>query len=206
LLADDHSLVAAGIRAMLDPVYDVVGTVDNGRALVEAAEQLKPEIILLDVSMPELNGVEAARRLRKLVPRAKLIFVTMHTDATVVREAMRAGGSGYVVKQSAPTELMTAIETVLKGRSYLTPLVTRDFVDGALATQTLTRSFGRLTARQREVLQLVAEGCSNKEIATRLGISPKTVEFHRSGILQTLRLKTTADLIKYAVRHRLVSG
>ncbi len=206
LLADDHSLVAAGLRSMLESAYEVVGTADNGRALVEAAGRLRPEVILLDISMPALNGIEAARQLRKLVPQAKLIFVTMHTDATFVREALRAGGSGYVSKQSAPKELVTAIEEVLHGRVYLTPLVTKDFVDHAMSSQTSSGPFGRLTARQREVLQLVAEGLCNKEIAARLDVSPKTVEFHKSKLVQALGLSTTADLVKYAIRHGLVAG
>ena len=154
---------------------------------------------------PELNGVDAARRLRKLVPRAKLIFVTMHTDATFVREALRAGGSGYVAKQSAPRELTTAIEEVLRGRTYLTPAVTRGFVNDALH-QPAAATPGSLTTRQREVLQLVAEGRSNKQIAAMLGVRPKTVEFHKSKLMRALSLTTTADLVKYAVRHGLVSG
>ena len=205
LLADDHSLVAAGLRSILESSYDVVGMADNGRALVQAAEQLKPDVILLDISMPELNGIEAARRLRKLVPRAKLIFVTMHTDATFVREALRAGGAGYVAKGSAPKELVTAIEEVLHGHTYLTPLVTKEFVEGALTNNTSETAFGGLTTRQREVLQLVAEGRCNKEIAARLSVSPKTVEFHKSNIARSLGLNTTADLVKYAIRHGLVS-
>jgi len=204
LLADDHSLVAAGLRSMLEPTYDVVGTVDNGRALVRAAERLKPDVILLDISMPELNGIEAARQLRKLVPDAKLIFVTMHTDATFVREALRAGGSGYVAKQSAPKDLVTAIEETLQGHTYLTPMVTKGFVNDSLR-QASAGPFGRLTTRQREVVQLVAEGHPNKEIAAKLGISPKTVEFHKSSIMQALNLRTSADLVRYAVKHGLVS-
>jgi len=190
---------------MLEPSYEVVGTADNGRALVQAARRLQPQVILLDISMPELNGIEAARQLRELVPHAKLIFVTMHTDATFVREALRAGGSGYVAKRSAPKELVTAIEEVLHGHTYLTPLVTKEFVEGALTSQASAAPFGRLTTRQREVLQLVAEGRSNKEIAATLDVSPKTVEFHKSNIVRALGLSTTADLIKYAIRHGLVS-
>jgi DNA-binding NarL/FixJ family response regulator len=206
LLADDHSLVAAGLRSMLESRFDVVGIADNGRALVQAAEQLRPDVILLDISMPELNGIEAARKLRKLVPDAKLIFVTMHTDATFVTEAMRAGGSGYVAKQSAPTELVTAVEEVLRGHTYLTPLVTKDFVGHTQTTRSSAASMGALTPRQREVLQLVAEGRCAKEIAETLSVSPKTVEFHKSNILRALGLHTTADLVKYAIRHGIVSA
>jgi DNA-binding NarL/FixJ family response regulator len=206
LLADDHSLVAAGLRSMLDSKFDVVGIADNGRALVQAAELLRPDVILLDISMPELNGIDAARKLRKLVPNAKLIFVTMHTDASFVREALRAGGSGYVTKQSAPAELVTAVEEVLRGHTYLTPVVTRNFVDQTLTGPSSAAPAGELTPRQREVLQLVAEGRSAKDIAESLGISPKTVEFHKSNVLRSLGLRTTADLVKYAIRHGLVSA
>jgi DNA-binding NarL/FixJ family response regulator len=206
VLADDHSLVAAGLRSILEGKFDVVGMADNGRALVRTAEQLRPDAVLLDISMPELNGIEAARQLRKLLPEVKLIFVSMHTDATFVREALRAGGSGYVAKQSAPAELATAIEEVLRGRTYLTPLVTKSFVEHTLTPESSTPSLGRLTPRQRVVLQLVAEGRSGKEIAARLGLSPKTVEFHKSNIMRALGLRTTADLVKYAVRHGLVSA
>jgi DNA-binding NarL/FixJ family response regulator len=206
LVADDHSLVAAGLRSMLEPTYDVIGVVENGRALVQAARQLEPDVILLDISMPELNGIEAARQLRKCLPSARLIFVTMHTDATVVAEALRAGCSGYVVKRSAPRELITAIEEVVQGRTYLTPYVTKDLMDEALAAHRPFDSFGRLSPRQREVLQLLAEGRSNKEIAATLGISQKTVEYHRAGIVRELGLSTTADLVKYALRHGLASA
>jgi len=206
MLADDHSLVAAGLRSMLESKFDVVGMSDNGRALVHDAKQLTPDVVLLDISMPELNGIEAARQLRKLLPRTKLVFVTMHTDATFVTEAMRAGGSGYVAKQSAPTELVTAVEEVLRGRTYLTPLVTRDFVDHTLTAHSSAAAIGGLTPRQREVLQLVAEGRSAKEIGERLRVSPKTVEFHKSNILRALGLRTTADLVKYAIRQGLASA
>jgi DNA-binding NarL/FixJ family response regulator len=203
LLADDHSLVAAGMRSMLEPSYEVVGTAENGRTMLQLAERLKPDVILMDISMPELNGIEAARQLRIITPKAKVIFVTMHTDATFVREALRAGGSGYVSKRSAPKELGTAIQEVLRGHTYLSPLVTKDFVDDT--QQSSAAPFGLLTTRQREVLQLVAEGRSVKEIATKLGVSPKTIEFHKSNIVQALGLHTTADLVKYAIRHGLAS-
>jgi len=189
---------------MLESKFDVVGTAEDGRSLILAAERLKPDLILLDISMPELNGIEAARQLRKLVPKAKLIFVTMHTDATFVHEALRAGASGYLTKRCRPAELISAIQEVLAGRVYLSPLVTRDFVDYTMSARPAA-PFGRLTARQREVLQLVAEGRSAKEIAETLHIAPKTVEFHKSGIMRALGLRSLPELVKYAIRHGLVS-
>lgn len=204
LLADDHSLVAAGLRSMLEPVCEVAGLAENGRALVQMAEALNPDVILLDISMPDLNGIEAARQLRKLAPHVKLIFVTMHTDATFVAEAMRAGAAGYVAKQSAPRELVAAIEAVMQGHTYLTPLVTRNFVDDVILGPDTATPFGKLTARQREVLQLVAEGHSNKEVAARLGVTPKTVEFHKANIAKALGVTATADLVRYALRHGIV--
>ena len=205
MLADDHALVLGGLRSMLEARFDVIGTAEDGRALVKAAEQSNPDVILLDISMPRLNGIEAARRLSKSLPESKLIFVTMHADATFVAEALKAGASGYVVKRSAPDELVMAIEEVLRGRTYISPLVTRDFVDTLLPGNALAGPFGKLTPRQREVLQLVAEGQSIKEIAETLHISQKTVEFHKSRIMLALALHTTADLVKYAVKHGIVS-
>ncbi len=205
MLADDHALVLGGIKGMLESSYDVVGVAEDGRQLVRAAEELKPDIILLDISMPQLNGIEVARRLAKSLPDTKLIFVTMHADATFVTAALKAGASGYVIKKSAPRELVKAIEEVRRGRTYVTPLVTRGFVDSVLAPYESSETFGRLTPRQREVLQLVAEGHSIKEIAARLFISPKTVEFHKSRIMKALGLRNTAELVKYALKHGIVS-
>ena len=205
MLADDHALVLGGLRSMLEAKFDIAGVAEDGRTLLRAAEQLKPDVILLDISMPQLNGIEVARRLSKSLPKSKLIFVTMHADATFVTEALRAGASGYVVKKSAPKELMTAIEEVLQGRTYVTPLVTKGFLESVLPRHVLLEQTGRLTPRQREVLQLVAEGQSVKEIADGLFIAPKTVEFHKARIMQALGLHSTAQLVKYAIKHRIVS-
>lgn len=196
LLADDHALVAAGLRKLLEPEFDVLGTAADGRALVAAAERLKPDLILLDISLPLLNGIDAARAVKKASPDVKIIFVTMHSDPNYVDEAFRAGGSGYVLKRSAASELVTAIGEVLAGRNYITPLVTAHPAPG--------RRTGELTPRQREVLQLVAEGRSTKEIAGILKISIKTVEFHKSGIMQKLSMHSTAELTRYAIDHGMI--
>jgi DNA-binding NarL/FixJ family response regulator len=203
LLADDHMLVIEGLRRILEGECEVVGAVEDGRSLLKAAEKLKPDIVLLDISIPLLNGVEAARRLRKTVPAAKLIFVTMHADATYVTGAFRAGASGYVLKRCASMELVSAIREVLKGHTYITPLVRRD-ISGAALGSPVGEVSGDLTERQREVVQLVAEGHSVKEIAAILSISFKTVAFHKSNVMRRLGMRSTAELTKYALDHGIV--
>jgi DNA-binding NarL/FixJ family response regulator len=207
-MADDHSLVLAGLRKLVETEGEVVGTVEDGRALVEEAQKLRPDIILLDISMPLLNGLDAARQLTKLVPEAKLIFLTMHATPTYATEAFKAGASGYLIKRSAASELKQAIQAVMRGQHYMTPLITKDVLaatlhhpEGQLRQQSVTT----LTPRQREVLQLVAEGKSAKTIASILHISVKTVEFHKARIMDLLDLHSTADLTKYAVAEGLVS-
>jgi DNA-binding NarL/FixJ family response regulator len=183
---------------------EVVGMVEDGRSLVEAAKRLRPDVILLDISMPLLNGLEAARQLRILVPDCKLIFLTMHASPTYATEAFQLGASGYLLKRSAASELGLAIKSVLQGQHYLTPLLTKEVLDSVLKPSTGERGEAastELTARQREVLQLVAEGHGTKEIATILNVSVKTVEFHKSRIMQHLDIHTTADLTKYAITH-----
>ena len=204
LMADDHSLILAGLRKLVEGECDVVGTVEDGRALVEAAQKLRPDLILMDISMPLLNGLEAARQLAKLVPESKLIMLTMHASPTYATEAFQAGASGYLLKRCAASELSQAIKSVLQGQHYLTPLITKDVLGSVFKPSTGER--GRLastalTPRQREVLQLVAEGRGTKEIATILNVSVKTVEFHRSRIMKQLDIHTTADFTKYAITH-----
>jgi DNA-binding NarL/FixJ family response regulator len=201
LLADDHTLVVEGLRKILEPECDVVGAVEDGRSLLEAAAQLKPDIILLDISMPLLNGVEAARRLRDTVPGVKVIFVTMHADATYVAEAFRAGASGYVLKRCASLELLHAIRQVLQGRAYVTPLIRKDLAELPAWPLGTGEASGELTVRQREVVQLVAEGHSVKEIAMLLKISSKTVAFHKTNVMRRLGIGSTAELTKYALEH-----
>lgn len=205
LLADDHALVLEGFKKLLEEYCEVVGAVEDGRALLEAAQKLQPDVIALDISMPYLNGVDAAQYLRKIVPQAKLIFITMHADQAYVSEAFKAGASGYLLKRSARSELVQAIEAVLKGNYYVTSLITKDLVLSTLAAshQPIIQT-NRLTARQREILQLVAEGLVVKEIAATLKISPKTVEYHKSKLMEQLDLHTTAELTKYALTHGFI--
>jgi len=200
LLADDHTLVVEGFRRLLEAEFDVVGVVEDGRTLLTAAARLRPDVILLDISMPLLNGIDAARQLRKTQPEAKIIFVTMHADPAYVAEALREGAAGYVLKRSAATELVTAIRQALRGRTYVTPLVRGQ---GWQRPRSRRRST-ELTPRQREVLQLVAEGRAAKQIAAILRISVKTVEFHKSRIGAQLGVHTTAELTRYALEHGIV--
>lgn len=204
LLADDHSLVAEGLCKLLEDEFDLVGAVGDGRALVAAAKLQRPDVILLDISMPLLNGVEAARQLQVAVPASKLIFVTVHSDSPYVVEAFRAGASGYLLKRSAASELVKAIHEVLHGNLYVTPLIAKSALAGILKVAGKRRPL--LSARQREVLQLVAEGHSAKEIADILRISPKTVEFHKSWIMKKLDLHSTAELTRYALEHRIANS
>lgn len=205
LLADDHLLVLEGFRRILEGQYELVGAVEDGRALLDAAERLQPDIVILDVSMPLLNGIDAAAQLKKICPSTKIIIVTMHADREYIRSAFEAGASAYVLKRSAVDELDQAIRAAIAGHSYITPLITKDMLSVFLSTASDTSSeTQRLTTRQREVLQLLAEGRTAKEIANILNISSRTVEFHKSQILAQLKLQTTADLIKYALTHGIV--
>jgi DNA-binding NarL/FixJ family response regulator len=208
LMADDHSLVLAGLRRLVAEEGDVVGMVEDGRALVEEAKKLRPDIILLDISMPLLNGLDAARQLTKLVPDSKLIFLTMHATPTYVTEAFKAGAAGYLVKQSATSELKQAIQAVLNGQHYMTPSVTKDMMGATLhptERPVCKRPVTALTPRQREVLQLIAEGKGTRSIASMLHISIKTVEFHRTKIMEELDLHSVAALTRYAISEGLVS-
>lgn len=207
LLADDHALVLEGFKKLLEDRCEVVGMVEDGRALLEEAARSTPDLVLLDISMPLLNGIDATRQLKKLLPDIKVIIVTMHADSAYLNEAFKAGASGYVLKRSAGSELIQAMESVLGGNFYVTPLLTRGLIDAAIGGAPLpaTRQIA-LTPRQREVLQLVAEGKTVKEIAQLLVISPKTVEFHKAQIMEQLSLRTTAELTKYAVAHGLTTS
>ena len=205
LLADDHSFILAGIRSLLEAHYDLVGEVSDGRSLVEAALRLRPDLTILDVTMPLLNGIDAARQIKKEWPNARLLFLTMHASTVYLREAVEAGGLGYVLKSSATEELRTAIQKVLKGQAYLAPSFDREVLETVQASiRKPGRSSVQLTGRQREVLQRIAEGRVNKEIATILNISVKTVEFHRGRIMGKLGVHSVAELIRWAVQAGLV--
>ena len=206
LLADDHALIVTGIKSLLEADCELVGQVADGRSLVEAALKLRPDLIILDIGMPKLNGLDAAAQIRKLWPEAKLLFLSMHANPVYLREALKVGGSGYVLKSSATEELRTAMRKILRGGIYVASAFSRDVLD---SLQTLSgrqpRSSADLTTRQREVLQLVAEGEGNKEIAVSLNVSVKTVEFHRGRIMRKLGVHTVAELTQFAFRAGLVS-
>jgi DNA-binding NarL/FixJ family response regulator len=207
-MADDHSIMLAGLRKLVEGTCEVVGAVEDGRALVEAAERLRPDLILIDISMPLLNGMDAARQIKKSVPDAKLIFLTMHASPVFATEALQTGASGYLLKQSAASELPLAIDTVLKGQIYLTPTITKPVLDATVKPKPieLRKSLMDLTPRQREVLQLLAEGKSPKDIAVLLNLSIKTVEFHKTRLMEQLDLHSTLALAKFAIAEGLVSA
>jgi len=206
VIADDHTLVLEGLKRILEPDFELVGMAENGRELLRKTEELRPDVALVDISMPMLNGIDATRQMLKTHPQVKVIFVTMHADADYVAEAFRAGASGYLLKRSAATELVTAIQEVMKGRYYVTPLVTREALSPLFGVAPEPRKLSStLTSRQREVLQLVAEGRSVKEIAAILKVSAKTVEFHKSALMDRLGIHTTAELTRYAIEHGLIA-
>ena len=210
MLADDHPILTEGIQKILEPRFELIGAVQDGRALLREAERLEPDLVLADISMPLLNGIDAARQLKKTVPRAKIVFLSMHADSAYVSEAFAAGASGYLLKSSFSSELVFALEEVLKGRFYISPAIAKDVISTMTDSDPGSRRErpkpqSTLTPRQREVLQLVAEGKSVKEIATILDVSVKTVEFHKTRIMEQLDLHTTAELTRYAIAHRLVS-
>ncbi len=207
VLADDHTLVLEGLRKLLEEEHDVVGSAEDGRTLLTVAQQHNPDIVVLDISMPQLNGLEAARQLHQLLPSCKIIFLTMHADPIYAKEAFQAGASAFLLKRSAASELMLAIQAVSKDQFYVTPVIAKDVLlpicteqDGVFSTES------PLTSRQREVLQLVAEGKTVKDIASILNLSPKTIEFHKTKIMQRLNLHSTVELTKWAVAHGLVSS
>jgi|SRR5579871_3109828 len=205
LLADDHQLLVDGLRKVLEPEFELVGTVSDGRAAVAEYERLKPDLLLMDIGMPLLNGIDAARQVRRMAPHAQILFVTMQTDLVYVEEAFRAGARGYVSKQAAGRELVDAIHTVLRGAYYVSPAIaSRAGTELGPEQNPADLLGGHLTARQREVLQLVAEGKTMKQIGEILQISVRTVEFHKNGIMQELGCRTTAELTRYAIEHGIV--
>ena len=206
LIADDHSMVIDGLRSLLEPEFEVVGAVNDGRAVLPEVRKLQPDVVVIDISMPLLNGLDCTRQLHDTGCTAKILILTMHPDATLAQEALAAGASGYLLKSSPGSELKGALRDVLQGRTYLSPGVTRDAVEimGRM-TSIHEDVWARLTPRQREVLQLLAEGKSHKEVANVLNISVKTAEYHKYAILEKLGLKTNAELVQYAVRHGIIA-
>jgi DNA-binding NarL/FixJ family response regulator len=206
LIADDHKILAEGVRGLLEPEFEVVAVVSDGRELIDAAKTHLPDIIVSDITMPSLSGIEAAVQLRDAGVAAKFIFLTMHSDVAYARRALEAGAAGYVLKHSVSSELVTAIREAIQGRTYITPMIAggllRSYRDGDSTSNVAPQ---RLTARQREVLQLVAEGRSAKEVAAKLRVSVRTAEAHKANIMMALELRSTAELVQYAIRNGLIS-
>ena len=205
LLADDHRMVAEGLKILLAEEFDLIGMVPDGRAMVDAAKQLKPDVIIADITMPHLNGIEALEEIGKFDPDVRVIFLTMHRDVAYARRALDAGAAGFVLKHSAPEELVLAVRAAVQGRTFITPTLASDVL------QTLKRNPSQLqdpittlTLRQREILRLLVDGLTAKQIASRLDISSRTVEFHKYRMLESLGLKGSADLIHFAVQHGMV--
>ncbi len=204
LLADDHTLLLEAFEKLLEPDYTVVGAVADGRALLAAAAQLKPDVIVLDIAMPLLNGLDAGRQLKKTMPAIKLIFLTMNEDSNVANEAFRAGASGYLLKTSASSELSKAINEALCGRSYVTPVIAQGMVESFIRRPRDNRDAPQLTLRQREVLQLLAEGRSMKEAAKILNVTPRTVAFHKYRMMEQFNLKNNVEFIQFGLRECIV--
>ena len=203
LLADDHALLVGAFEKLLSGEFDIIGQVNDGRALVAAAAKLQPDVIVLDISMPLMNGLEAGRQVKQQNRNIKLIYVTMNEDSDIAAEAFRAGASGYILKRSAVSELSTAIREVMLGRSYITPLVATGLVGSLMHTDD-AKLTDVLTSRQREVLQLLAEGHSMKQVAGVLNLTPRTVAFHKYRMMEQLKVKSSAELVQYAVKHHIV--
>jgi DNA-binding NarL/FixJ family response regulator len=206
LIADDHRIVLEGLKKLLDQEFEVIGTVEDGRELLKAAGKLRPDVIVADISMPNLNGIEAIRQIKKEYKEMKVVFLTMHPDVAYATSAFKAGASGYVLKHSAPDELVTALRAALQGRTYVTPLIAgkllQSYEDGAHGQ---AETVSRLTPRQCEVLQLLAEGHSVKGIAAILNVSIKTVEYHKYRMMEDLGIKSVAELVRYAVKQGIVA-
>jgi len=204
ILADDHNLLLDAFRLILEPHFEVVATFADGKALLEGAPALKPDVIVSDIGMPVMNGLNACQRIKQILPKVKLIFLTVNDDPALVAEAFRSGASGYLVKNVAASELVHAIREVLLGRSYLTPLVTKDMIGSLVGNSTRRKTLDELSLRQKEVLQLLAEGRSMKEAAHLLHLAPRTVAFHKYTMMNQLQLKNNAELVQFAMRSAIV--
>ena len=204
VIVDDHTLLTEAFRRLLEPECDVVATYDDPRAFLRDVERLRPDVAVLDISMPRLNGLDAARELHRVLPATRIVFLTMNEDPDVAAEAFRVGASGYLLKRSAASELKAAVAEVMKQRYYITPLLTRDLVGSFVQPHDARRPIYQLTPRQREVLQLLAEGHSMKQAAAILNVSPRTVAFHKYRMMEHLRVQSTAALVQFAVREGLM--
>jgi DNA-binding NarL/FixJ family response regulator len=207
VIADDHNLVAELCRTLLEKEYEIVSTVSDGDALIRATLQFKPQVIVVDIGMPLVNGLDAGQRIKHMVPSVKIIFLTMNGGTDLAAEAFRRGASGFLLKTCATDELLVAVRNVLKGRSYLSSAMTKDAVDFLLRQgRPLVEDAERLTDRQREVLELLAEGKSMKEVATALKVTARTVAFHKYRIMEVLGVKSSAALVQYAMRNHLIAA
>ncbi|HZS49776.1 MAG TPA: response regulator transcription factor [Bryobacterales bacterium] len=206
LVADDHEVVRRGVRSLLEdqPGWSVAGEAQNGREAVEKAKELKPDVVLIDISMPELNGLEATRQILKAVPRTEVLILTRHDSEELAHEVLAAGARGYVLKSDAGRNLVAALDAVSQHKPFLTSTVSEMVLDGYLRNREEERAPRSLTPREREIVQLLAEGKSNKEVATTLNISVKTVETHRAKVMQKLNFRSITELIHYAVRNRII--
>jgi DNA-binding NarL/FixJ family response regulator len=204
LLADDHALLLEAFKKLLEPAYHVVGTVTDGRALVEQVTRLRPDVVLVDIAMPKLNGLDACEKVKTVLPSARIVVLTMNDDAETAGEAIRRGALGYVLKKSASSELFTAIQTVLQGRIYITPVLSHGMTSYFVAKAKAQDGSRVLSLRQREVLQLLAEGRSMKEAADSLKVTPRTIAFHKYAIMEQTGIKTSAELVRYAMQLGIV--
>ncbi len=209
LVADDHEVVRRGVRTLLEahPGWKVAGEASTGREAVEMAREIEPDVVVLDLSMPELNGLEATRQILKFVPKTQVLILTMHESVQVMREVLQAGARGYVLKSDAGRHLVGAVEALHQNKTFFTSKVSQLVLDGFLQSAESAESLpsrGRLTPREREIVQLLAEGKSNKEVGTSLGISTKTAETHRTNIMRKLDLHSISDLVRYAIRNKIV--
>ena len=206
LLADDHKIVIEGLKNLLESEFEILGSAEDGRALVEQASSLHPDVVVADISMPLLNGIEAARQIKKIDATIKIVFLTMHPDATYAANAFEAGASGFVLKHSASSELIRAIHEAIKGRTFVTPLIAGDLIHIYQGGESPEKDlFKKISPRQREVLQLLAEGKTAKEIASILNISTRTVEFHKYKMMEQHNISTSAELVHYAIKHGIIS-
>jgi DNA-binding NarL/FixJ family response regulator len=206
LLADDHRMVAEGLKSLLSPEFELVGVVEDGLALIDAAKKLRPDVIVADITMPRLNGLGALTQLKKEIPRVRVIFLTMHQDVAYARRALDSGASGFVLKHSAPAELVAAIHAALEGKTYITPALAGEVLQEIQRDPKAAKDpVASLTARQREILQLFAEGRSAKEISGMLNISARTVEFHKYQMMENLGLHNSTELTHFAIKHGIVA-